>query len=377
MAMFRRIAILAAVALSAAACSAAIEKPLVDPVGFALPLVEAGPLEIDGQVAGQPLARDGIVYCATRDGWLTAVVVRSRSVLWRFRAGQTLSRGPELGDGRLILVDDSNTLHVINSQGVPILAQTIEAKVVTASREQGGRVFFATEGGCIMALDIASGGTPAWVFRDPSSDAAVTAGPVFAGGLVLFGRSDGRLLAFKTSGELVWQRRIGGAINSDPLFDRGRVFVGTEDRIFSSLKASNGRKIWSRRLQGAPLGPAVASGRRLALAASNSVVYLLARRGGSIVSWAAVPSRIIHEPVAARPALLISSAEPGLLALDGETGEMLGRYAATGSQPAGPLWVSPFVVLFDEDAESGRQRMIVLETRPLATMDRTPALGVS
>ncbi len=372
MAQHSRPAILALLGFTLAACAARAGKPLVDPVRFALPLVEDGSLEIDGRIVGQPRARNGVVYCATRDGSLSAVVIRSRSVLWRFRAGHTLSRGPELGEGRVVLLDDSGTVYVLGRDGAPVLAKRIEGTVTTAVREKEGRVYFGTAEGAISALDIASGGTPAWDFRDPASGADVTAGPVFAGELVLFGRSDGRLLAFDSTGRLVWERRARGAIRSDPAFDRGRIHFGTEERVFYCLKASNGRKVWSRRLQGAPLGPAVAGGRRLAFAASNSVVFLLARRGGSIISWAAVPSRIVHEPAAAGAVLLLSSAEQGLAALDFETGEKRGQHATAGPLTAGALWAPPFVVLFEEDAESGRQRMVVLSVGPVEKPGRLP-----
>jgi len=371
MARHNRPAILALLGLTLAACAARAGKPLVDPVRFALPLAEAGSLEIDGQVAGQPRARDGIVYYATRDGSVTAVVVRSRSVLWRYRSGQALSRGPELGEGRVVLLDDSGTLHVLGRDGVPVFAKQIEGKVTTAVREKEGWVYFGTAGGAIAALDMASSGTLAWNFREPSSDATVTAGPVFAGDLVLFGRSDGKLLAFGPSGELVWQRQARGAIKSDPAFDRGRIFFGTEDRVFYCLKASNGKKVWSRRLQGAPLGPAIVSGGKLAVPASNSVVYRLAARGGSILSWEAVASRIVYGLCHAGPVILISSAGPDLLFLDLPSGETLGKYVASGALMAGALCVSSRVVLVEEDAGTGRQRLTFLGPRavPSPTTD--------
>jgi len=359
----RRVAVLAAAVLAVTACSATADRPLVDPFRLALPLVEAGSFEIDGQVAGRPAARDGIVYHATRDGSLTAVVVRSQSVLWRFRAGHTLSRGPELGEGRVVLLDDSGALYVLGRDGVPVLTKQIEGKVTTAVREKEGRVYFGTADGAIATLDIASGRTPAWDFRDPSSDAAVTAGPVFAGDLVLFGRSDGKLLAFGPSGELVWQRQVEGAIRADPAFDRGRIFFGTEDRVFYRLKASNGKKVWSRRLQGAPLGPALVVGGKLAVPASNSVVYVLAARGGSILSWQAVASRIVYGLCSAGSVILISSAGPDLLLLDLPSGETLGKYVASGALVAGALWDSSRVVLVEEDPVTGRQRLAFLGSR--------------
>ena len=54
----------------------------------------------------------------------------------------------------------------------------------------------------------------------------------------------------------------------------------------------------------------------VAVPAPNSVVYRLARRGGSILSWEAIPSRVVYEPAAAGPIVLVSSASPTVTAID-------------------------------------------------------------
>ncbi len=134
-------------------------------------------------------------------------------------------------------------------------------------------------------------------------------------------------------------------------------------RMFYCLDAASGKVIWRRRLQGAPLHPALIRGNTVAVAASNSVVYLLSRKGGSILSWEAVPSRVVYEPAAAGPLALISSASPSIVALDLRTGKRAGQYEASGSLVAGAVWSSPFVVLFVEDEASGRQKIVFLRSR--------------
>src|SRR5512135_1705118 len=70
-------------------CVSHTKRPLVDPFPLRFPLTVAGELPIDGRIAGQPWAKDGIVYFRTSDGQVTAVVASSRIVLGRSDAAPT------------------------------------------------------------------------------------------------------------------------------------------------------------------------------------------------------------------------------------------------------------------------------------------------
>ncbi len=190
---------------------------------------------------------------------------------------------------------------------------------------------------------------------------------MFAGDRIIFGAADGRLSALDYTGKLVWEFEAKGAIAVDPAAGNGKIYFGTEDRFFYCLNAATGKRKWSRRLQGAPLHPALIRGRRLALPASNSVIYFLSGRGGSILSWEAVPSRVVYDLAAAWPMILVSSGGPSLGALDFSTGKRIGEHLASGPLAAGALWVPPFVVLVEEDTDSGRQRLVFLRSQPAAS----------
>ena len=214
----------------------------------------------------------------------------------------------------------------------------------------------------MVALGLASG-EKLWEFAASVGGASISAGPAFVGNLVLFGASDGTIWALDLSGKPAWEFLAKGAITIDPAIAEGRIYFGTADRHFYCLRGATGKKIWSRRLQGAPLHPALVLDRGLAVAASNSVLYFLSRRGGSILSWEVVPSRVIYELSAAGRLILLSAASPEILLLDLPTGKRIGQYEASSPLAAGALWVSPFVVLIVEDEESGGQRMVMLRSR--------------
>ena len=279
-----RCAAFVASGLMLAACTAPVKKPLVDPFPLRFPLVEAGSLDIEGHVVGQPRARDGVVYFATSDGALTAVVVPSRAVLWR----RTGPAGP-------------------GKAAADVIAESPEKPVL---RAEGGR-----------------------------------------------------LQAFDGEGKLIWEFAVDGAIAAAPAVSSGRVYFGTENRRFYCLSAASGKVRWSRRLQGAPLHPAVTGGGTVVVAASNSVVYFLSARGGSILAWENVPSRVVYGLAAAGPLVLVSSASPDVTALEIKSGKRAGQHLASGPLVAGAVWSPPYIVLFEEDAGPGRQRIVFLRSR--------------
>jgi outer membrane protein assembly factor BamB len=272
-------------ALMLASSAAQAKKPLIDPFPLRFPLIEAGTLEIEGHVVGQPRARDGIVYFVTREGDLTAIVVRSRSILWRRSVDGAVPDGP-------------------GQAGLPVDAAGPALKV---------------EGAKLRAV----GGTD----------------------------------------RILWEFAAKGKISAEPVARDGRVYFGTAERMFYCLDAKSGKKVWRRRLQGVPLHTPIVRDGTVAVAASNSVVYRLSAKGGSILSWEAIPSRIVYELGAAGSLVLVSSASSVLTALDLRTGERAGQFEASGPLVAGAVWSPPYVIVFVEDPESGRQRMVLLRSR--------------
>ena len=353
-------------AAAAAAAAGPSRKPLVDPFPLRFPLTEAGSLEIDGHVAGQPRAQGDVLFYLTREGDLIAVGIPSRALLWRFKADHALLSSPEIHGDLVLFHDDAGVLYGAVRPGEALLKRTFAPAVTTAAHIFEGAVVFGTADG--MMHSAAPDGDQASALRLPGPEAGITAGPVPVWDddgwlrLTLFGRSDGRLQALR-QGRLSWEFTARGAVLADPVQYGDRLYFGDSERMFYGLDARTGKVRWRRRLQGAPLHPAVVRGGTVAVAASNSVVYRLSRRGGSILSWTAVPSRVVHELAAAGPLVLISSASPTVTALDLRTGKRAGRYEAPGPLVAGAVWSPPYVVNFVEDEDSGRQRIVFLRSR--------------
>jgi hypothetical protein len=362
----------AAVLISAAfaACAGPAAKPLVDPFPLRFPLVEAGRVAIDGHLVGQPRLRNGILYYATREGRLTALVVSAQAVLWQFATEGPISAGPELALDLALVRDDGGVLYGLGVQSGRTAFKTDlgpDAAVPSPPHFIEGELMLAAADGEVrrLALD----GRETGAYRLPVAEARVTAGPVAVEGggehpaAALFGLSDGRLLAVDRQGAPVWEFRGAGAIAPEPVASGGRVYFGTDARMFYCLGAKKGHKKWSRRLQGSPVQAALMVDGRVVVAASNSVVYVLSGRGGSIISWEPMASRLLYEPVPAAPYILAACAAPGLKAMNMGTGAKAEVYP-TSDLLAGALSCPPYIVLFEEDPDSGLQRLVLLTPRP-------------
>jgi outer membrane protein assembly factor BamB len=368
--MIRRkgLAAFALLGLTLTSLAGQAKKPLIDPFPLRFPLVEAGSLEIEGHVVGQPQAYHGMVYFAIRAGCLMAVGAPSGGVLWWFQADHSISSSPMLSGDFVLIRDDGGVFYGINrTTGALFYKTAIPAAVTDAVGIFDGGTFLGTADGGFLCLD--PGGGIGGAYRPPGPQAKITAGPapVFDKDawldFLLFGYEDGRLMAVEPKGRPAWEFRARGAIQPGLGQFGKNVFFGDSERMFYCLDGATGKKVWSRRLQGAVLHPTVVRDGIVAVAASNSVVYRLSAGGGSILSWEAIPSRIIYEPAAAGSLALLTWAGPTLIALDLPSGKRAGQYQVSGVLAAGAVWSPPYVVLFEEDAASGRQRIVFLRSR--------------
>ena len=190
---------IAAGALAFAAMGARAQparKPLVDPFPLRFPLAEAGSLEIEGHIAGQPRVQGGIVYFTTREGHLTAVVASSRSVLSRSSASPA-DPGRPAQAGDLVLRTDADTLRAIDGRG-----QT------------------------------------AWEFK---AEGAIAADPVRAGRRIYFGDSERMFYCLDAAtGKVRWRRRLQGAPVQPAVVAGGRVAVAASNSVVYRLSATGG-----------------------------------------------------------------------------------------------------------------------------------------
>lgn len=355
-----------ALCFAAFACRAARPNLAPRPETLGFPLMEEGALPFDGTANGPVRVRYGVAYFTTEEGSLYSIDVLSRRVLWRFKADRPVPAAPELGEDTILIRDEGNTIYVLDPDGRAII-KTPADSVTTPVREWNGRIYFGCGDGRIAALDARKNGQSVWEFKAGS---AVRSGPVFIGGLVIFGTDDGRLLALDDGGRLLWTFVAKGPIRVDPAASGARLYFGTADRYFYCLSPATGKKKWVFRLAGAPLHPPSVAGKRVVFAASDSVVYCLAAGSGQILWWQAVPSRVVHDLAIADGVVIVPSLSPDVFGCDLRAGYRVGSHRAAGDLQAGAEWVSPYLFVIEPDQASAGEKVVFLkrDRRPVQTL---------
>lgn len=105
---------------------------------------------------------------------------------------------------------------------------------------------------------------------------------ISARGTIYVGSSAQRLLAFRRDGRLLWKRRVGGAISSQPLVHEGSgtLYFGADDGHMYAVDLRTGKQRWSYRTEGTIAhAPAYSEGVLLFTSSENRIYGLDAASG--------------------------------------------------------------------------------------------------
>jgi outer membrane protein assembly factor BamB len=149
--------------------------------------------------------------------------------------------------------------------------------------------------------------------------------------VLLLGEADGTLRRRDpSSGASQWAVRAGGSSFTPAASgENGRIFLGSDGRVFLALDPRDGSREWRWRIGArAAESPAIV-GRRVLFATLEDVVYALGQGNGHMAWRAELPSRPLSGPLVVGTAVVVAChgarpLESVLLALDGATGRPMG-----------------------------------------------------
>ena len=201
-------------------------------------------------------------YAASHDGNIHALDLENGKRLWTTRVRLTLSAGPGVGDGRVVVAGTDGDIAAFDAaSGEELWRRNIAAEILATPALGGERVVLRSADGRLIALDAASG-EEAWVIEEEVPDLSLrgTAAPIIASSLVVCGFDNGRLMAVELlSGEIIWEQIITpptGRSDLERLVDiDGKAFaVGRELYVtgfqgqVAALLLESGQLVWSREL---------------------------------------------------------------------------------------------------------------------------------
>jgi outer membrane protein assembly factor BamB len=284
-----------------------------------------------------PLTGDRLARHELTDGaetWIVDRAARSR---------------PAAGGGRVYIDDGEGIAAIAETDGALAWRTPIERPLAVPLLWQDGWIIAADTDGTVLCLRAADG-TILWRH---ALDSPLHAAPAIAGDRLFLPLAAGDVAALSlTTGEPIWDRRLGGPAN-DLLALADRVYVGSDDNYFYCLETASGRVVWRFRTGGDVIGRPVADERRVFVASLDNALRAFDRRSGSQQWRRALDLRPQFDLVLAADTIVVTGSTAALEA-----------YRARDGQPAGtlPLPASAAAAPIAATAAAGAPMLIVVTT---------------
>ena len=350
-----------------AVASLAQPKPSADLRLF--PITAAWSVPLDAALAAPPTLANGKAFIPVEGGQLAAYDLSTGVLAWSVDTKPVSA--PATGDDVLFVAESDAVTALRQADGVVVWRQPIAVALAAPLVFDNGWLVAADTEGTLLALR-ASDGTLVWR-RDLGG--RFSAAPALAADRVYAAMTDGHVVALDVStGKERWSRALGGPVN-DMLAQDDRVFVGSDDNYFYSIKATDGSVNWRWRTGGDVIGVPLVDADRVYFVSKDNLVRGLDRQSGAQRWKSALSGRPTRGPTRAGDLLLVSGLSPKVSAFAMKDGAPAGDVTSPGELAAAP-YVSqvkglPQVVLVSRDVAAGTRLLAfrrsvepVLSTRP-------------
>ncbi|MGE3841907.1 MAG: PQQ-binding-like beta-propeller repeat protein [Vicinamibacterales bacterium] len=317
-------------------------------------------------------------------GSLAAVSMQSAQLAWTARADVlgVLAAEP----GRIIVATEGAVLALDPTTGDRIWTLPDDGGSVVAASFSGPRLVLVAETGVVRSL-AASTGALEWrheLGAAAGSSLAVTAADA------LVGLAGGRVAAVRLQdGMPRWTTLVDGqpgalAVRND------RVYFGTADRAFYSIRITDGRIDWRWRVGAVVVGGATFDDRHVYFAALDNQIRALDLDNGAQRWRKPLPGRPVGSPVVTGATVIVPCLAAEIRGFAGRDGASQGRYP-TDAELATPLQVLRrpltaggdivLLVLSDGTLLAAQRRveppLVPLNDLPGVTVPITPAPAVA
>jgi outer membrane protein assembly factor BamB len=198
---------------------------------------------------------------------------------------------------------------------------------------QNGAVYFIAGNNAAYALKSETG-EQMWLYnRNDAASLTVRGGaePTYLNGQVLFGFSDGYIVALDAArGVVAWEKQLGAGarfkdVDSKPVVDGDRIFVSNYDGNLYCLNAKDGKTLWSFEEGG--YTPVTVLNDVVYYSTSTSAVVALDRTSGKLMWRKALAGSIASQPIYHKGLIIYGEWEGQLRAVDARSGADVAGYA--------------------------------------------------
>lgn len=239
----------------------------------------------DGEISGGPtiMARgDGSrVLVGSQDASLTCLNLADGRVIWTHTLADQIRCAPTVTGDVVVVAGCDGKLHLIDAAtGGETASVPIDGPTGTTPASEGGRVFFGTEGGTFLAIEIAPP-REAWRVQSTAKGKSYRSSAAISGSVAIVGSRGRAIEAFATSdGGRRWRHPMRGRVDASPLVvavkhgeGREAVIVGDSAGRIVAVDAATGAPVWEFDAGGDFVGGAAVADGRVVLANGDGTVW--------------------------------------------------------------------------------------------------------
>ena len=294
------------------------------------------------------------VYTAGHKGAVAALDRSTGQTIWRVDTDLVISAGVGAGSD-LVLVGSSDgfVLALNQSDGTEIWRTGVSSEVLAPPQAAEGIVVVRTIDGQVAGLDAGSG-DKLWdyTFTVPALSLRGTSTAILAGGVVLLGLDNGRLILLglrdgvplggkviaPVRGRTEVERLVDIDANMEMVGDI--VYVAAYQRVVSALDLRSGNTLWQQPIS-TYTGMAATQNELYVTDTDGSVWALDQRNGGTLWKLEELSGRQLSAPAALGRYLAVGDFEGYLHWIDRSNGRIVGRVRVDGDRiAAGPLSIN-------------------------------------
>lgn len=159
-------------------------------------------------------------------------------LLWKTQINSTTHSSPAVGDGKIIVGDDSGNITAIdNESGKIIYREKIGGLFLSGGSIRKGNIYFGNNNGNVYSINIKSGKVN-WAFN---TGARILMTPATDNSNLYIGNLNGDLFCLsQAEGIFVWQFHSDGVFNATPLVTNNYLFVPDLNRMMHIVNRDNG-----------------------------------------------------------------------------------------------------------------------------------------
>jgi outer membrane protein assembly factor BamB len=320
---------------------------------------------------------DKDAYIAVNSGKVYSFGLKSGVTEWSVKTGLTISAGPSLGPGMLVVAGQDGTVLAMNpADGTTLWKVSVNGEILASPAIGVGCVVVRTTDGRILSLSAGDGRT-LWKtnYDEPRLTLRGAADPVIVDRVLIDGLDNGKLVALNLDdGTQLWQATVANATGSDELarltdvdgdlaVDGDRVYAVGYHGQTVSVSRVNGQIDWARDLTS--YTGVSTDGNRVYVTDLHSAVWALDKATGVPV-WTQPEMRAhdLTKPVSFNDDTLVLGGIDGHVHfLSKKDGSVIAR-GQTGSKPI----LAPPVVI-------GNEVLVLSTSGILAAFLVTPVTG--